>query len=87
MKMMLSEELRSYLAVISLGLLVPGYFLLMIVFGPAAIICAVLALYTPPGAKLIDIPYRVCAFLGLAAGVLMTIAYILIATGVVQIPS
>jgi len=58
----------------------------MIIFGPAALICAVLALYTGPNEDVIDTPYRICAFLGLTGGTFMVIAVILIITGVVTIP-
>lgn len=83
---MLSDEIRSLFAVISLGLVIIGFFWAMIYFAPPAIVFAILALYTAPGEKVITTTYRVCAFIGLAAGVLETVAAILILTGIVTLP-
>ncbi len=80
---MLSEDIRSALAIISLGLVFFGFWYGMIFFGPPAIACAVLALYTAPEEKVIETPYKVCAFIGLALGVLETVGGILVLTGVV----
>ena len=80
---MLSEEVRSMLAILSLGLVVFGFFWGMIFVAPPAIVCAVLALYTVSGEKVIETVYRVCAFIGLAGGILELVAAILLLTGVV----
>jgi len=71
------------LAILSLGLVVFGFFWGMIFVAPPAIVCAVLALYTAPKEKVIETVYRVCAFIGLSVGILEIIAAILILTGLV----
>ena len=80
---MFSEESRSMLAILSLGLVIVGFFWGMIFVVPPAIVCAVLALYTAPKEKIIETVYRICAFIGLAVGILEMVAAILILTGVV----
>lgn len=86
-KTVLSEEVRSILAVVSLGLVIGGVLKYMIYLAPPAVICAVLALYTAPGEKVIGTTYKICAFISLAVGILEIVAEILILTGIVVIPS
>ena len=82
---MFSEESKALLAILSLGLVVVGFFWGMIFVAPPAIVCAVLALYTAPGEKLIETIYRWCAFIGLAGGIFEVIAAILVLSGLVTL--
>ncbi|NVM53301.1 MAG: hypothetical protein HWN66_06320 [Candidatus Helarchaeota archaeon] len=66
---MFSEDVRSFLAIVSLGLGIFGIFYLGIWVSPPAIICAVLALITGGGKKPIETPYKICALFGLVLGI------------------
>ena len=77
------EESRVIWGIISFCLGVYGFFHLAIWVGPPAIVAAIIALYTPPGEKVIESPYRILAFLGLALGVLETIFAVLGFAGII----
>ena len=66
---LVSVENRSILAIVSFSLGMVGFWILGLYVGPAAIICAIIALWIRTADEQIETIYIILAFIGLILGV------------------